>query len=481
MEKHVLSKSTFIRGAQCLKSLYLNKKRPFLRDRLPDSQRAIFKRGTDVGVLAQQLFPHGIDLRPKSPSQFRKKVLETAEIVRTNSFSKLYEAVFQSNMLLSILDILVKGKQSWIAYEVKSSIKISETYLMDASFQYYVITNSGVELEDFFLVYINKDYVFDGKLDLQKLFIKQSVLSEVIERQQFISEKVKDEKEILLRTSSPEINIGTWCHNPYPCDFLGHCWKKVQENSILYLDALDKEERFVNYYSGNDKPEEYKSGTLSEKQKVQLGAAQNKKPFVDEEKLIQITDNISDTSIIFTPYLVKTAIPYLANTHPYQPIPIACGVQSLDGNTEISFFINENDPIELFVSYFRDSIAKYSKIIVYNKDDFLRFLQEAGQHELAEEAEGKLVELLQVFHSDALVDYRLRGDYSVQNVARVFLKRPNPLLDPSLLNMNWQMCLLAEKIENELMESTRKHISYLTEFQHDFINLLKNPKSIISY
>lgn len=481
MERHVLSKSTFIRGTQCLKSLYLNKNRPFLRDRLPDSQRAIFKRGTDVGVLVQQLFPHGIDLSPKSPSQFGKRVSETAEIIRTNSFTSLYEALFQYDKLLAILDILVKGQQSWIAYEVKSSTKASETYLMDAAFQYYVITNSGVELEDFFLVYINKDYVFDGELDLQKLFIKQSVLNEVVERQKFIAEKANEEKEILLRPSSPEIYIGSWCHDPYPCDFLGHCWRQVQENSVLYLDAFEKDEGFLRYYSGKDNPEEFESGALSEKQEVQLWSARNKKVFVDEKKLMQLADNIADNSIIFSPYLIKMAVPYLANTHPYQPIPIACAVQTLDGIANISFFINENNPIELFISNFRNLIENYSKLIIYDKKYFLNFLLETGGHELVEEADGKLVELSEVFHADMLFDYRIRWDYSPQNVAWIFLKQRIPLLDPSLLNMNWQKGLMTGKLEDELIESTRKYLGYYVEFQYDFINFLKNPKSMISF
>ncbi len=77
MEKHILSKSTFIRGVQCLKSLYLNKKRPFLRDKLFAEQKAKYKRGWDIGLIAQELFPGGINLRPKSPFQYRKAIETT--------------------------------------------------------------------------------------------------------------------------------------------------------------------------------------------------------------------------------------------------------------------------------------------------------------------------------------------------------------------------------------------------------------------
>ncbi|RLD41428.1 MAG: hypothetical protein DRI89_09780 [Bacteroidetes bacterium] len=227
MEKHLLSKSTFIRGNQCLKSLYLNKKRPFLRDRLSPEQLAKFKRGHRVGELAQQLFPGGTDLKPKSPSQYRKKVLETAQIILTDSYHTLYEPAFQYDRLLILLDILHKENGNWTAYEVKSSLHLSQTYLLDAAFQYYVITNQGILLKDFFLVYVNKDYDFSQSLDINKLFIKESVLDRVLELQNFIREQVIREKETLLLEKSPPIAVGPHCTIPYPCDFIGHCWKKI--------------------------------------------------------------------------------------------------------------------------------------------------------------------------------------------------------------------------------------------------------------
>lgn len=73
MEKHILSKSTFIKGYHCLKSLYLYKNRIFLRDKITAEQRAKFKRGHEVGDLAQDLFPGGIDVSPKAQAYIRNR------------------------------------------------------------------------------------------------------------------------------------------------------------------------------------------------------------------------------------------------------------------------------------------------------------------------------------------------------------------------------------------------------------------------
>jgi hypothetical protein len=230
MEKHILSKSTFIRGTQCLKSLYLNKKRPFLRDKLSPEQLAKFRRGHRVGSLAQKLFPGGTDFSPRSPALYQKAVLETREAIRINAFDILYEAGFQYDQLLILLDILVKETNEWVAYEVKSSYKISDTFILDAAFQYYVITNSGLSIKDFIIVYASEELDYK-KIDeyehFDDLFIKESVMEKIIPLQDFIKEQVYVEKETLLMNHSPKIDMGPQCYSPYPCDFIGHCTKSA--------------------------------------------------------------------------------------------------------------------------------------------------------------------------------------------------------------------------------------------------------------
>ena len=56
-----------------------------------------------------------------------------------------YEATFLYNdYTITSFDILIKDEEGWKAYEVKSSTKVSETYIKDAAIQYYTITNSGI-------------------------------------------------------------------------------------------------------------------------------------------------------------------------------------------------------------------------------------------------------------------------------------------------------------------------------------------------
>ena len=233
---HILSKSTYIKGLQCEKALYMQKKHPYLRDKLSIEQRAKFQRGTDVGVLAHAYFPGGVDMSPNSPSQFPKKVQETMTNLANPAVNVMYEAVFQHNDTLIMLDILVRDGNQWMAVEVKSSLRLSDTYYNDAALQYYVLHGCGVPLSDFKLMYLNADYVKNGAIDVKQLFKLESVMEYVVEREDFVAKNVERLKAVVALPHAPVVEIGEQCNDPYPCDFYGHCWKHVREPNFYTID-----------------------------------------------------------------------------------------------------------------------------------------------------------------------------------------------------------------------------------------------------
>ena len=81
MEKHILSKSTFIRGLQCEKSLYLYKYHYNLKDAISPQLQAIFNQGNTVGLLAQELFPNGVDASPSIHYKIQESIVKTKAFI----------------------------------------------------------------------------------------------------------------------------------------------------------------------------------------------------------------------------------------------------------------------------------------------------------------------------------------------------------------------------------------------------------------
>ncbi len=326
-KKYLLSKSTFIKGMQCRKALYLYKNRYFLRDAISPEQRAKFIRGTNVGVYARELFPGGVDASPKTHFQMAQSVEKTAQLIEEGQTPVIYEAAFAFDDVVVALDILYKENGLWKGVEVKSSRAISETYHWDAALQYYVITGGGLDLEDFSIAYMDRDFVKQGDIDPRKLFILESRIDDVREKSEEIKNLVADLKQTIALKSSPAIPIGTHCNNPYPCEFIGHCWKKVPGDSVFLLNGIPEEDKFSLY---NEK------GVLTVKElpanmaanpeyKKQLDSIAQGAPVVENEKLSAFLDTGVKKPFFLETFTFGPAIPVFEDARPYQQFAFGLG------------------------------------------------------------------------------------------------------------------------------------------------------------
>jgi len=225
--KHVLSKSTYIRSLQCLKSLYLYKFNYQQRDVLSKEQLQKFQRGHHIGSLAHQLFPGGVDASLKSNFKSKQAAMHTYDLIN-EGHKIIYEASFVYNEVWVIVDILVIDGFEWKVYEVKSSTEVSETFLHDAALQYFVMSNAASEVFkarviDFSIIHINKFYRKKGAFNIKDFFITKPVIENCRRMTEYVKTKIEKAKEVIVEKKMPPILMGDHCEIPYPCDFRGYC------------------------------------------------------------------------------------------------------------------------------------------------------------------------------------------------------------------------------------------------------------------
>lgn len=438
MEKHQLSKSTFIRGVQCLKSLYLYKNRYFLRDALSAEQRAKFVRGIDVGVLAQSLFAGGINCQPNSPSQYQKSVLKTSEIIQNGNADVIYEAAFQHDRVLILLDILAKINGHWNAYEIKSSLNISETYILDAALQYYVLKNSGIQINRFFLVHLNGNYQFDGILDLNGLFTFVDVTEKIGVLQEFVASKIEEEKAVIAPGNSPKVEIGLHCRRPYPCDFIGHCWKNVPVNSVFGLSTFSDEEKFELYNKGIKTPDDFSESHLAgfdTVKRIEINAIKEKTPFFDAEKLTGLFENVAGKPLLFWFLGHRAAVPVHQKFRPYDVGPVSAGFRFIEKSVpKNEFWFNQNpdeNADEVLIDFIEKWSFSFDKLLVYEAGNFQEYLARLVERkpEMAKRAEiirSKITDLSEVFSKMYFFHQALRGNFDLANIAEKLLDNGFP-------------------------------------------------------
>lgn len=282
--KHQLSKSTFMYGRQCALRLFLHKFHPELIPEVDEQQQQIFDQGTNVGLLAQQLFPGGVDASPEDPYSYQKSVALTKKLMLTNTV--IYEAAFQYEGVLCAIDMLVQRDGRWYAFEVKSTNKVKPPHQVDAALQYYVITNSGVDLADISIVHFNPKYVRQGKIDIQQLFAVDSVLPYVLATQHEVELKIDELKTMLNNRERPDIAPGAHCKDPYACPFMDYCQSLHPVAPEHDMDALRAEA-----------------------------------PIFDKRALREWTNTLQFPLSYFDFETVMYGVPAFNQSSPYQPIP----------------------------------------------------------------------------------------------------------------------------------------------------------------
>ncbi|MBP5572658.1 MAG: hypothetical protein J6X40_00640 [Bacteroidales bacterium] len=418
---HILSKSTYIKGLQCEKALYMTKKHPYLRDKLSIEQRARFQRGTDVGILAQQCFPGGVNMTPNAPSLFPKKVQETMAKLADPAVNVMYEAVFQYNDTLIMVDLLVRDGDRWKAIEVKSSLRLSPTYYNDAALQYYVLHGCGVPLSDFQLMHLNGDYVKNGDIDVRALFVMVSVLDYAQEKEAWVAANVERLKKVVALPHAPLCRIGTQCHEPYTCDFLGHCWKQVPRNSFLYSTALPDEELFRLYFGGFGTNALMLKQMESESEEAhQIEALESGSYYVDYKTLFALAPDPKPRSIAYLNLLLdRPAVPELDGTRPYQEMILAfalTGDQEPNGHTLWDCF-EDHARWRESIALLTERLSRYDLIVCFTPLDLASTLM---RHEITQNQTFgyKVFNLYEVLNHARMFHPLMKYDFSLQHVAQ---------------------------------------------------------------
>ena len=321
MTKSIISKSTFIRGLQCEKSLYLYKHHYKLKDPTPSSLQAVFNQGNNIGLLAQRLFLNGVDASPENHFKMIESVGKTLDFINKDE-TVIYEAAFLYNDVFAALDILVKDKEGWKAYEVKSSTKITDTYIKDAAIQYYTINNSGIDLKDISIVYINNQYVKDGDLDINQLFSIESVYDQVLEFLPRIPNEVRRLKNVIENPEIPQIEIGLHCSDPYDCDFKGTCWKHVPDYSVFDIANLRNNKKFSLYNQGVITLDQIdlSEASLNPNQELQVQSEVNGTTHIKTDQIRGFVEELSYPLYFLDFETINPAVPIYDGSKPYQQL-----------------------------------------------------------------------------------------------------------------------------------------------------------------
>ncbi len=420
------SKSTYLRGIKCIKSLYLYKHHRELMDEISEEQQAIFDKGKLAGRYAWKIFPDGVDASDGKPFEAEKALRRTKELISAG-FKTIYEAAFIYNGVLCYMDILHKDSEGWKAIEVKGSTKLKDYYLDDTAVQYYVIIKSGLDLKDISVAYINNKYVKQGETEPEKLFKIESVHNTAKEKQEEVSKNIIAFKDVITQKNIPNTDIGDYCLKPYVCDFYSHCWKNIPDTSVFNIENLYNNRKFDLYYNGivkfEDIPKDY---PFNEKQRLQVESHLDGKITIEKEQLRKFLLKLKYPLNFLDFESFQPVVPLYDQSRPYQQIPFqySLHIQEKPGSDyqHLEFLSDgKNDPRIEFIDSLANNLTASGSIVVYNKT-FERMILNQLARDFPVYSEKfnamiqRIVDLMEPFKHKHFYTPAMEGSYSIKKV-----------------------------------------------------------------
>lgn len=415
---YALSKSKFLQGLQCHKALYLQTHHPELADPVPPSREAVLQAGTEVGELAQGLFPGGV-LIPYEADDYDGQIIRTkAEMEKGTEV--LYEAAFAYNGVFVKADILRRAPGGWEIYEVKSSASLKDYHVPDLAVQCYVLKGAGVALSGVYLVHINSKYVRNGEIEPAKLFTIEDLTNTVEGMDNFVKAEIEKMRE-MLKAGVPAIDIGPYCTDPFDCSFYGHCWQHIPENSVFDLRQKGADV-FKLYRNGIVYLKDIPPDILNYKQRQQVECFRDRKEFVDTDSLKDFLGSLWYPLYFldFETYMVT--IPLYDGTSPYQQVPYQYSLRYLEhegaelGHYEFLARPNVDPREEVAGNLFRQ-IPDNACVLAFNASFEIKVLRELasafpGYRQKLEKIIDNTIDLAIPFRQRQVYHWEMDGSYS---------------------------------------------------------------------
>jgi len=365
-----ISKSKYMAGVQCLKRLYLLVQSPELGTGKSASDFVRMEAGREVGKVARQLFPGGVEVRTGNPQE---AIRVTRDLLANPDIPAIFEAAFEHDGVYVRVDILHRRRDGrWRLIEVKSSASAKEEHIEDVAIQYRVVSNCGLDVALCHLAHVNRNYVFsDGCIDAWRFFRIKNLTRKVGALQPKLTFQLRSEIRVLAMSQAPDLPVGKHCLQPVLCEFYDHCNQPRPDDHIgnlpyIHASAVQELEE-IGVESIGDIPDDFE---LTEIQRRAATSVQTGTPWFSPDLGKQL-ESLQYPLFFMDFETVNPAIPRFPGMRPYDHLPIQFSLHVLrerDAGPEHFEFLasDTSDPRREFLGSLCEALGQNGGIVVYN-------------------------------------------------------------------------------------------------------------------
>lgn len=453
-----LGKSSFLKGRQCPRRLWLALRRP--PEPELESEEVWEQReaeGAEVERLAEALFPNARRIAEASEEGEEDELTgdgslrELAESTRRalDEHRPIFQAHLATDALLAIADVLEPRGEAWYLWEVKASTETKPLFDWDLAFQVEVARRMGIAIAGAGVLRLDREYVREGELDAARLLVREDRSAPVAGLAGEVRSEIEAQLRILAADEVPEATPGARCkanskardgRRPSDCGQLvpdGSCGARLPAHWAGRLPRLS--ETKWDAIAGMSDPSierlDPDEPSWTEPQRRTILAVQRGRAVIDpralRERLDRLVWPVAYIDFEFDPGM---AVPRFERSRPYERIPFqwSMHVQQAPGaglvRPEPFLHVGLDDPRRAFFESFRAALPPAGSVVAHSAPAELTVLDQ-----LARSLGGACVELAadvraRVFDTAELVRRGYahpaqQGSHSIKKVAPVLLAR----------------------------------------------------------
>ena len=412
----MLTKSKYLNGLQCHRLLWFADRKQLPEPTLSDEHK--FSQGYEFERIVKQLYPDAVDL---AGMEFKENLEKTKGAVEQQK--PIFEASFMTENLFVRSDLILPNGNTWDLYEIKSTTQLKPQHIPDLAFQKYVLEKNGLQIDRCFVIYLNKEYIRNGKIVPQEIF-KQEEVTDKVNQTDNIKENINEFIDVINKDLPPDISICKNCNKPYECALKKECWDTLPENNVLQLTNWRVYWKLFDdgIVEIKDIPEDTR---LTEKDKIIVKAANTHETIIAEEEIKNFLDSLNYPLYHFDFETFDTAVPLFENSRPYQKIPFqySLHIEQKDGTVEHREFLadGDHDPRPVLLNKMKEDLAGKGDIIVFNKSFEINVMKKLAEdfpehNEWLQDAISRIVDLADPFKKYLYYNPKQKGSYSIKKV-----------------------------------------------------------------
>ena len=313
-----LTKTKYCNGLQCKKMLWLDEHKPEVKEEKDVS--SLMEQGNLVHEIARYLFGEHINI--KYTDNLKEMIKDTYHTIESYKDVIITEASFNYNNNFCSVDILIKKNENYEIYEVKSSSDLKDIYINDASYQYYVLTNLGLNVVKCNIVTLNRGYERIGNIELDKLFKIHDITNRVIELQSHVKENIEEINKYMNNELEQDMEIDEYCFKPYFCPFFKYCTRHLEHPNVFDITQEPGITALKLYRNGYVSFKDLLDVKLSNKYRQRIEfEIYDKKDYIDKHNIKMYLKTLSYPLYFLDFETYQMPIPIYDHLHPYEKIP----------------------------------------------------------------------------------------------------------------------------------------------------------------